>query len=533
MEKLPVSYCEKEMIWSGAKKKLEYDDDTSAGEIIFNNMRNWPKHVCQICDTDGVTVTFEQALSWAIRMAQVFKKRGLTHKDIIGIVAENSTYLMPLAVACLLNGTPFHSPISIMDKENLKNVFLQTKPGLIFCDGNEYEKVQAATIEWQPEIFTITDHLEGVSSIEALLVPTDSEQFYRPEPLQEGGKQTVAILCSSGTTGPPKCAHFSSTRLISQTLLDCGPVLFSTTSLSWMSGLWFLMVTTALRTTRLITKNPFTPLYILQLVEKYKVSCLSVSPANTVALINFPGATAEVLTSIRYLLLGGTIIFPATVQRSRELFKGAIVTTIYGMTESGVIASGIGNDKAVGWPAPGVRVRIVDEKGENLGHNQIGEVYAHTGETWKGYFENPEETSRMQDPEGWFHTGDLGYFDERHYLYLVDRRRSTLKYQYVHYWPGEIENVISELKEVQNVCVVGIHNELTGDEAGALVVTKKESVISAKDIIDHVARRLPGVHRQLHAGVQFTEELPVNPNGKTDRKAARDIFIALIAAAKL
>jgi len=60
-------------------------------------------------------VTFEQGLTWAIRIAQYLKKRGLNHKDVIGIAAKNSTYVMPLGVACLMNGTPFHSVNPVLD----------------------------------------------------------------------------------------------------------------------------------------------------------------------------------------------------------------------------------------------------------------------------------------------------------------------------------------------------------------------------------------------------------------------------------
>lgn len=75
-----------------------------------------PRDSLQICDIDGVTVTFEQGLTWAIRIAQYLKKRGLNHKDVIGIAAKNSTYVMPLGVACLMNGTPFHAVNPVLDE---------------------------------------------------------------------------------------------------------------------------------------------------------------------------------------------------------------------------------------------------------------------------------------------------------------------------------------------------------------------------------------------------------------------------------
>lgn len=101
-----------------------------------------------------------------------------------------------------------------------------------------------------------------------------------------------------------------------------------------------------------------------------------------------------------------------------------------------------------------------------------------------------------------------------------------LRYESLSYFPTEIESVISQLPQVQDVCVVGVYDERVGDEAGALVVRTPGAQLTAQDIVNYVAENLRSVERQLHAGVQFTEKLPTNVNGKTLRKAAREEFIA-------
>ncbi|XP_037710365.1 luciferin 4-monooxygenase-like [Drosophila subpulchrella] len=206
-----------------------------------------------------------------------------------------------------------------------------------------------------------------------------------------------------------------------------------------------------------------------------------------------------------------------------HLFNKAMLTSNYALTVFGVIARNVTNSKfsSSGRPFQGVRIHIVDDFGKNLTYNQVG-VYVHTGRPWNRYYGNPEESSRFQDSEGWFHTGHLGYFDSDNFLYIVDRKKQVLKYQGLQYYIPEIEDVISELPQVQNVCVVGIYNERVGDEAGALVVISKGSVVTAQEIVHHVANRLPANQKQLHAGVRFTEKLPANANEKTLRKAARD-----------
>ncbi|XP_030375093.1 4-coumarate--CoA ligase 1 [Scaptodrosophila lebanonensis] len=536
MAGIPTFYDEKDNIWSGAKRSSIYNYDTSVGKVIFNTMKNWPKNVCQISDIDGVQVTNGQGITWAIRIAQFFKKRGLNHKDVIGIAAKNTTYVMPLGVACLMNATPFHSVNPVLDETTIRHVFQITKPMLIFCDGHEYEKIHAATLAWHPEIYTLSDSIEGIPNIEHLLDPTTTEMFYTPEPLKTGGDQTMAILCSSGTTGMPKAVCISNSILIQDSMLvNSESVIFISSSLDWITGLWAFIFSTVFGCTRIITNKPFSPEYFVQLVKKYKINYAVVPPRHLSALITCPDATSEALAPIRMLNYGGGLVSMATLQRAQEICKGAMFNSGYGMTEVGAITINIGlsNTASAGKPIPGVKIRIVDEDGSNLPPNKVGEIYVHTNQAWNGYYGNSIETRRMQDFEGWFHTGDLGYFDDQNFLYIVDRKKEILKFQGLHYWPTEIENVITELPQVQDVCVVGIYDERHGDAAGALVVKRVDGgPISASEIVEHVAKRLNGVQKQLNAGVRFTDKLPANVNGKTMRKAARELFVAQTADSK-
>ncbi|XP_030387883.1 4-coumarate--CoA ligase 1-like [Scaptodrosophila lebanonensis] len=533
---IPTTYDAKNRIWSGAKRSSIYGEDVSVGRLIFNAMKNWPKNVFQIYDTEDVKVTNGEGLAWAIRLAQHFKKRGLNHTDVIGIAAKNTTYVMPLGVACLMNTTPFHSINPMLDEDTLRHIFKITKPTLIFCDGQEYAKVYAATTSptWKPEIYTLTDPIIGVPTIESLLTPTTTEMFYSPEPLKSGAEQTMAILCSSGTTGLPKAVCMSNSTLIPENVpITSETVIFVQSGLDWITGLWAFVASTLIGCTRIITSQPFNPEYFIKLVNKYKISYAVLPPRYLAALTTCPDATPEALAPIRMMSYGGGMASVATMERARELCKGAIFTCAYAMTEVGGITVNIGlsNASSAGKPSAGIKIRIVDENGKSLPHNEVGEIYVHTSQTWNGYYGNPLESRRMQDYEGWFHTGDLGYFDDRNYLYIVDRKKEILKYQGLHYWPTEIENVIAELQQVQDVCVVGVYDERHGDAAGALVVKRQGSTISARDIEEHVAKRLTGIQKQLNAGVRFTDKLPTNVNGKVVRKAAREVFVAQNGAA--
>ncbi|XP_030246693.1 4-coumarate--CoA ligase 2-like, partial [Drosophila navojoa] len=132
--------------------------------------------------------------------------------------------------------------------------------------------------------------------------------------------------------------------------------------------------------------------------------------------------------------------------------------------------------------------------------------------------------------DGWIDLGDLGYFDDDNNLFLVDRKKDVLKYKSKDFWPNEIEQIIAELPEVENVCIVGVRNTNYTDAAGALVIKKPGAEISKEKIIEHVAKRVVVEYKQLNAGVQFVDSLPMNNNGKVVRNLARKLFESLMDA---
>lgn len=104
---------------------------------------------------------------------------------------------------------------------------------------------------------------------------------------------------------------------------------------------------------------------------------------------------------------------------------------------------------------------------------------------FQGYVENPNATAEAIDKYGWVHSGDIGHFDSEGYLHIVDRKKDILKYKNFHVTPSEIEELIMELSEIKEVCVVGIPDEIYTDLPAAVVVITKP--ITEQKIIDYVA----------------------------------------------
>ncbi|XP_061401863.1 uncharacterized protein LOC133337673 [Musca vetustissima] len=499
-------------------------------------MRLNPKNVLLIDDFDGTITTSGELLTWGKRIALHFKNLQLRHDDVVGISARNTTHLTSVALGCLFNCTPFHAINPNFQEDALSHCFGITKPQIIFCDGRDYEKIKMVTKSFGPTIYTVSEHIDGVPSVLDLLQPSKLEHFYQPAEPTLGGDQTVAILCSSGTTGLPKAVTMSAYKLSFENLFTNNDTVFYTSSgLDWATGLLSLLQNCYNGFTRIINRKPFQADEFVDMMVKYKISSAILAPVHLVELLDCPTFTTENMSALRSVTCGGGFVSKQVIEKILKVMPQLLIIIGYGFTEVVGVSLNIGvqRENSVGKLLPNVQMRIVDEEGRNLGPNETGEILVHVPYSWSGYYGNPMETQRMQDSQGWYHSGDLGYIDDDGYLYIVDRKKDILKYNGLHYWPGEIENAIRELPDVVDCCVVGVFDERYGDVAGALVLKKSESKLAAKEIVEHVRNRLVEPHKQLHNGVYFVDKLPQNNNGKILKREAREVLKALISKTAL
>jgi len=136
-------------------------------------------------------------------VASYLRNMNLQQSDIIGIVARNTTHSSSVAYGCLFNGQAFHSLNINHAQATIERLYNITKPRVIFCDGDEYEKISSATAKLNVKIVTLRNHKPGSIPIEDVL-STPIKDDFKPYKLEKGNDQTMAIISSSGTTGVPK-----------------------------------------------------------------------------------------------------------------------------------------------------------------------------------------------------------------------------------------------------------------------------------------------------------------------------------------
>ncbi|XP_034487792.1 4-coumarate--CoA ligase 1-like [Drosophila innubila] len=524
------TYDAEEKIWCGLPYREYYAPDLSIGEIIFQEMKRHPKLTAQISATENTVLTREELHLNSMRVASFMRRLGMVQSDIVGIMARNTTHIFAVVYGCFFNGIAFHSLNISYEESTTEKLFNITKPRLIFCDGEEYEKVKSATADLNVMIVTMRNHHKDSISIEEVLA-TPVQDDFTPSRLDHGIDQTLAILCSSGTTGTPKAVTITNSRKIlnTSTQLTVDDVQYTHSTLDWISGLLTAVSTGVYSTTRIIADNPFDPVRLLRVIEQYKVTWLVQAPSHLAMMANCKEFEQANLHSIRAYLYGGGRCSVEAQHRVRSSLRSDCMHMAYGLTEAGTMVSMNWNfdekPNSVGRIAEGFMLKILNEERESLGPNEVGEICVNNGQYWAGYFGNPEESQKMRDSKLWFHTGDLGYMDDDGFLFIVERKKDMLKYQNIMYYPSDVEEIISKMPEVSEVCVFGIWNQFNGDEAAAAVVKKVGSQIEAQDIVDYVESHTDAKYKQLHGGVIIVDDLIRSANGKTNRQATKAHFL--------
>ena len=139
-----------------------------------------------------------------------------------------------------------------------------------------------------------------------------------------------------------------------------------------------------------------------------------------------------------------------------------------------------------------------------------------------GYYK--QDSSSTWDSNGWLKTGDIVYYDEDRFFYIVDRIKEMLKYRSWHVAPAVLEMVIDQHPDVKSSIVIGVPHPEDGDHPCACVILNEDAEVTAEEIIKFVEERVDDRQR-LRGGVKFIKNVPTTPTGKVRRKDLRDMII--------
>ncbi len=256
----------------------------------------------------------------------------------------------------------------------------------------------------------------------------------------------------------------------------------------------------------------------LRIVEEEKISVFTGVPVMSREMISHPDFATRDTSSLKSLGGGGAPVQPDLVDRIDKVGGGAAPQQGYGMTETcGIIAAHGGAffvDKpaSAGMVMPIYDVKCIDEKGSELPQGERGEVCVKGCQVIKGYLNRPDATAETI-VDGWLHTGDIGYFDEDGFLYLVDRAKDMVLRGGENVYCSEVETVIFKHDAVAEASVFAVPDERLGEEVGVAIYLKQGSSLAADELREFCKTQL-SVHK-IPRYIWFTSEaLPRNASGK-------------------
>jgi acyl-CoA synthetase (AMP-forming)/AMP-acid ligase II len=255
----------------------------------------------------------------------------------------------------------------------------------------------------------------------------------------------------------------------------------------------------------------------LTVVESRKPAAVFLVPAMAELLVSHPRFEEADLSSIRICSLGSAPVAPGTLRRLQERLPQAWVSNNWGMTEAGPSFCVLPPEEAgrrvgsVGRPVPPAEVRIVDEQGNPLGPNCVGELLVRNPGKEREYFGDPQATAEAWK-DGWLHTGDLARVDEDGFLYIVGRKKDVIIRGGNNVHAADVEAALLEHPGVREAAVAGVPHEVLGEDVAAWVVRVEGSDVDAEELQSFLMQRLSDY--KVPRRISFVEELPRNATGK-------------------
>jgi acyl-CoA synthetase (AMP-forming)/AMP-acid ligase II len=344
---------------------------------------------------------------------------------------------------------------------------------------------------------------------------------------------TALILYSSGTTGLPKGVELTHRNLIASVLqLHSGDlareddVLLALSPFFHVVGLHGVMNLGLFAGSAIVIFARYDFPKLLEAIQRYRISSVFLTPPVVTDLAKHPDVERYDLSSLRSILCAAAPLGAEIEQMTADRL-GCVVRQGYGMTEtSGPVSTNMVEDGTVrrrgsaGQLAPSTECKIASLSAATgeievlPGSAETGEILVRGPQVMKGYLNNPQATAISLEPDGWLHTGDVGYADADGYLFIVDRVKEIIKYKAYQVAPAELEAVLATHPAVLDAAVVPVPDAESGEIPKGLVVLRGE--VSAEELMAYVAERV-APYKKIRR-LEFVDSIPKSASGKILRR---------------
>jgi malonyl-CoA/methylmalonyl-CoA synthetase len=408
------------------------------------------------------------------------------------------------------------------------------EPSVVVCARRSFSWISKIAFKTgTAHVFTLDDDRTG-SLLERAAVHADTHT-----PAPRAADDLAAILYTSGTTGRSKGAMLTHGNLLSnaRTLKDfwgwrAGDVLLHALPIFHVHGLFVASHGALLNGSKMLWFGKFAPRAIVERLAEATV--FMGVPTMYVRLLGEPALNRATCSRMRLFISGSAPLLIETFDTFRER-TGHTILERYGMSETVMLTSNPYHPKdgerrggTVGFPLPGVELRVRDDKGQLAPKGEIGDIEVRGPNVFKGYWRMPEKTREEFTADGFFKTGDVGRYDEHGYVVIVGRSKDLIITGGYNVYPAEVEGYLNEMDGVAESAVVGVLHPDFGEGVVAAVVPQPGAALAPDTLVAALKERIAGF--KVPKRLFVVEELPRNAMGKVQKNLLRERWRDLFGA---
>ncbi len=483
------------------------------GDLLAERARITPDRIALIAIDTGERFTYAGLNDRAERAAAAIVAADVAVGDRYGILAHNSVDFLAFFFAAAKTGA-IAVPLSTRATVNELDAVVRD------CD--------MRTLWHGPEFAGIADRLP---------VTACACSDTRPQATTAGGdgrrsmgndEDVVCLLYTSGTTGKPKGVMIPRRQLVwngYNTVLNWGlrdddisPVF---TPLYHAGGLAAFLVPIFCAGGTIVLHKGFDPSAVWQTIERERCTVVLGVPTIWKILLDRPEFASVNLDSVRWFISGGAPL-PAYIVEAYQK-RGVVFKQGYGMTEAGVncftmtVDDSFRKPGSIGRPMLFTEVRLLDSEGDEVGPNEVGEMFIRGPHVSLGYWKNYAATAESYLEDGWFRTGDLARRDEDGFFYIAGRRKEMFITGGLNVYPAEIEAELVAHPLVSDAAVIPVPDEKWGEVAVAFVVARD---VTAETLGQYLTLKISKY--KVPKRFVFVDALPRTPYGKVEKGKLRD-----------
>lgn len=491
------------------------NEPRSVPELLTQRVSAAPDKPFLFSEADKRRFTYQEFEAAVKRTANLLNAKGVRKGDVVSLLLPNSVEYVIAYFACWQIGALAGPINSLLKAQETAYVIANSEAKALFVNN-----------EFLPTVESIRSELP---SLQAIIQFDNASEATREFTADHTGPEIdsdheAIIIYTSGTTGKPKGCLLSHRNLIANArqigswlgfteadrLLTMMPLFhMNAVSVTTMSALYAGGST--------VVSPKFSASRFWQIVSDYRITSFgSVATMLSMLLTTYPnGVPAGLKTDqLRFAMCGSAPVPSEVLKRFEETFS-CLVIEGYGLSESTCRSTFNPPDRnrrpgSCGLPI-GNEMRVVDEDDRDVPDGGLGEIVLRGENILKGYYKN-DAANASAFRNGWFHTGDIGYRDSDGFYYIVDRKSDMIIRGGENIYPREIDEVLYQHPAIAAAAVVGVPDELYGEEVAAVVVLKSGASVSDLEVIEFCKERLADY--KCPKTVCFVADIPKGPTGK-------------------